>query len=108
MEMNKFPSCCKAHIIHNFPFTNNNDYTFEQIKTYVQRQMDRYFKQGHATLIAILRDDQKSAEQALLDLGWECTEPMKRYNNIVNANPVYNPYTLKIFYCRFDQFEDVK
>lgn len=78
-----FPHCCTAKIIVDFGESavaagGNRPVTVDEITKYLQKTITSYKGYGYAMLVATTNTQQKSANKALANAGFEHTTWMKK------------------------------
>ena len=81
MRNKQFPGCCTARVVYDFGGTmtaefNTSKIAKSKIKAYLRLKIKQ--ARGRECLIATTNDDQHQANQALEELGFNCSDWMSK------------------------------
>ena len=73
-----FTHCCTAGILCDFPYDFQDEGMLAKAKTETLLEAKYAQADGDAVLVATLTTEQEKARAILLDIGFICSEPMKK------------------------------
>ena len=74
-----FTHCCTARIIYDFPWDPSSPTNaLKKAKVFVEKAAKASFQDGDAVLVATLTTKQEKSKDMLVNMGFICSEPMKK------------------------------